>query len=233
MNAVRTLFGSITTSGKSLDGLAVVSDIVASREPLMAAKRLRDAVSHFKAARTKFSSLDDYTTKSLSDSIGEALRYVRELSPLVHQVRCAQFGLKHPSMIKEDHKHCCDHTISECDDFTRCLTNYGHIPGRDGGPCENPWWFIDKLWDIDQPGRNDCGRYGLTTTSCFSEFTTNQGQSANQNRKPVVFDPVGVGATSFRKRTAAGTLWPQLTQCFKLTPFSRAPECVASHCDQG
>jgi thiamine-phosphate diphosphorylase/hydroxyethylthiazole kinase len=81
-NAVRTLFGSITTSGKSLDGLAVVSDIVASREPLMAAKRLKDAVTHFKTSRTKFSSLDDYTTKSLRDSIGEALGYVRELSPL-------------------------------------------------------------------------------------------------------------------------------------------------------
>ena len=35
-----------------------------------------------------------------------------------------------------------------------------------------------------------------------------QGQYANQNKKPVVFDPVGVGATSFRKRTAAGKLLP-------------------------
>jgi len=85
-NAVRTLFGSITISGKSLDGLAVVSDIVASRDPSIAAKRLRDAVFHFKASRTKFSSLDCYTTESLKDSIGEALRYVRELSPLIHQV---------------------------------------------------------------------------------------------------------------------------------------------------
>lgn len=29
------------------------------------------------------------------------------------------------------------------------------------------------------------------------------GSYANQNRKPVVFDPVGVGATSFRRTTAA------------------------------
>lgn len=85
-NAVRTLIGSVTTSGKSLDGLAVVSDIVASREPLTAAQRLRDAISHFKASRTKFSSPDGYTTESIRGSIGEALRHVRELSPLVHQV---------------------------------------------------------------------------------------------------------------------------------------------------
>lgn len=147
-----------------------MSDIVASHEPLMAAKRLRDAVSHFKASRTKFSSLDDYTTKSLRDSIGEALRHVRELSPLVHQARNIQLGSEHLLMIKQDYKHCCDHTISERDDFIRCLTNYGDIPGRDGGPCENPRWFIDKLWDVDQLGRNDCGRYGFTTTLLSSEF---------------------------------------------------------------
>lgn len=86
-NAVRTLFGSITASGKSLDGLAVVSDIVASREPLIAAKKLKDAVTLFKASRIKFSSVDEYTTESLRRSVGEALRSVRELSPLVHQVR--------------------------------------------------------------------------------------------------------------------------------------------------
>jgi hydroxyethylthiazole kinase-like sugar kinase family protein len=29
------------------------------------------------------------------------------------------------------------------------------------------------------------------------------GRHANQNGKPVVFDPVGVGATAFRRATAA------------------------------
>jgi thiamine-phosphate diphosphorylase/hydroxyethylthiazole kinase len=29
------------------------------------------------------------------------------------------------------------------------------------------------------------------------------GREANKNRKPVVFDPVGVGATSYRRATAA------------------------------
>jgi len=47
------------------------------------------------------------------------------------------------------------------------------------------------------------------------------------------FDPVGVGATSFRKRTATGALLLQLTLYFKLTPLSRALDCVASHGDQG
>jgi thiamine-phosphate diphosphorylase/hydroxyethylthiazole kinase len=35
-------------------------------------------------------------------------------------------------------------------------------------------------------------------------FDLSQGHYANLNRKPVVFDPVGVGATAFRKATANG-----------------------------
>ena len=64
-----------------------MSDIVASHEPLIAAKRLRDAITQFKSSRIRFSSLDDYTAESFKRDIGEALRNVRELSPLVHQVR--------------------------------------------------------------------------------------------------------------------------------------------------
>lgn len=36
----------------------------------------------------------------------------------------------------------------------------------------------------------------------FSLFTS--GHSANLNKKPVIFDPVGVGATAFRRTTANG-----------------------------
>lgn len=35
-----------------------------------------------------------------------------------------------------------------------------------------------------------------------------QGQCANLNRKPVVFDPVGVGATSYRRNAANGSPKP-------------------------
>lgn len=43
-----------------------------------------------------------------------------------------------------------------------------------------------------------------TLTSLEGMFVA--GRYANEYRKPVVFDPVGVGATSFRKRTAAELL---------------------------
>jgi thiamine-phosphate diphosphorylase/hydroxyethylthiazole kinase len=217
-NAVRTLFGSITSSGKSLDGLAVISDIVASREPLIAAKRLKDSVSHFKASRTRF-SLGDYTTESLKGSVGEALKYVRQFSPLVHQVRFKRINSDRPLTAKEDHQYRCDHTIGERNNCTRRLADNGYISCRNGGSRKNPRGFVDQLWDVDQPRRNDRGWYGPNSSLCFTELTKHQGQYANQNKKPLIFDPVGVGATSFRKLKAAGVFWPQLTLCFKPTPL--------------
>ena len=149
-NAVRTLFGSLTRSGKSLDGLAVVSDIVASREPLAAAQQLKDIITRFKSSRTRFSSLDAYTTELLKRSVGEALRRVRELSPLVHQVRLKT--LHDPNyllMIKKDHERSCDHTISERDHCVGRFAHYGNVPRRNGGPRENSWGFVDQFRDID------------------------------------------------------------------------------------
>lgn len=167
-NAVRTLFGSITTSGKSLDGLAVVSDIVASREPLMAAMRLKDSVAHFKASRTRFSSHDDYTIESLKGSVGKALNYIRQLSPLVHQVRFKNVRPNRPLMVKKDYQHRCDHTVSERNNCTGRLAYYGYISCGNGGPCKDPWRFVDQLRDADQPRRNGRGWYEPTARLCFT-----------------------------------------------------------------
>ena len=35
---------------------------------------------------------------------------------------------------------------------------------------------------------------------------TQTGRNANVNRKPVIFDPVGVGATRYRKESAKGNV---------------------------
>ncbi|KAF9647326.1 HK-domain-containing protein [Thelephora ganbajun] len=172
-NATRILFGSIMTSGKSLDGLAVVSDIVASPEPLIAAKRLKDAVSYFKASRTKFSSLDSYTTESLKGSVGEALRYVREVSPLVHQIT----------------------NVVVTTQSANATIALGASPIMATSP--------EEMEDLARIPGGLLINFGTLTSL---EGMIVAGQHANQNKKPVVFDPVGVGATSFRKRTAAELL---------------------------
>jgi hypothetical protein len=61
------------------------------------------------------------------------------------------------------------------------------------------------------------------------------GSYANQNGKPVVFDPVGIGATSFRRATAASehffvrVLSGKAFQC----GVPRATRCMAADGDQG
>jgi hypothetical protein len=62
-----------------------------------------------------------------------------------------------------------------------------------------------------------------------------QGYHANLHRKPIIFDPVGVGATTFRRTVANGPLY-YLSPCFALTyceTYIRAAEHVASKCNKG
>jgi hypothetical protein len=54
------------------------------------------------------------------------------------------------------------------------------------------------------------------------------GQEANRNQKPVIFDPVAVGATSYRRETAKGeSHWSDLrsqTACVLITFCTAAPQ---------
>lgn len=124
-------------------------------------------------------------------------------------MRYNYFGSKRLLMIKGDHERRCDHTICKRDNCLRRLANYGYISRRNGGPCKYPRRSTGKLWDVDQFRRDGCGWYGHTARFYSSKFTVHKGQYANQNKKPIVFDPVGVGATSFRKHMAAGTPLPR------------------------
>jgi thiamine-phosphate diphosphorylase/hydroxyethylthiazole kinase len=59
------------------------------------------------------------------------------------------------------------------------------------------------------------------------------GRCANNYRKPVIFDPVGIGATSFRKDVANGVVKSYATKCdpFSFTTSQRAPGPLAGNCD--
>ena len=89
------MWGSVSQSGRALDGVAVVSDIVASPEPREAAKKISEAVKAFKALQqpafhsfsvTSPASTDPHTPESLKQRVGECLQSIRKFSPLVHQV---------------------------------------------------------------------------------------------------------------------------------------------------
>lgn len=67
------------------------------------------------------------------------------------------------------------------------------------------------------------------------------GQEANKNSKPVIFDPVAIGATSYRRETAKGELGDQddelrgnaCTDLVFLCATRRATGCLAAYGDQG
>lgn len=79
-----------------LDGVAVVSDIVASTDPCTAAQKIATVVRVFKAhqqpavhkhSMTNPASASPHTAESLKELAGSHLSSIKKFSPLVHQVR--------------------------------------------------------------------------------------------------------------------------------------------------
>lgn len=95
-NTLHCLYGSVSKSGRSLDGVAVVSDIVASTDPRMASQKIATIVKAFKVhqqpvvhrfSMTNPTSDEAYTAETLRELASTHLLSIRKFSPLVHQVR--------------------------------------------------------------------------------------------------------------------------------------------------
>ena len=96
-NLLRTLHGTVSSTGHALDGIAVISEIVASTEPRRATETLANILSAFRAdfphppgLDTRLTS-DLYVTGDLSpetvlEGVVQLLETIRGLNPLVHQV---------------------------------------------------------------------------------------------------------------------------------------------------
>ncbi|KAI0356149.1 Hydroxyethylthiazole kinase [Trametes cingulata] len=174
-NVLHCLHGSVSPTGRPLDGVAVVSDIVASTEPLVAAKRLATIISAFKAIAPPTFSLSPspYSVDAFRNGVGKVLTAVKTSAPLVHQItnnvvttQSANATLAlgaSPIMATAP---------EEMSDLSKAagalLVNFGTIQNLDGMLAA--------------------------------------GFHYNLNRKPVVFDPVGVGATQYRRTSAAALL---------------------------
>ncbi|KAH9045113.1 thiamine biosynthetic bifunctional enzyme [Lactarius hengduanensis] len=180
-NLLRTLHGCASPTGHTLDGVAVVSDIVASPEPQAAARRLVQTFRAWAAAASRGPTAflvtpeqkAQYTPEAIAAAAAALVDTVRRVRPLVHQItnnvvktQSANVTLAlggSPIMAEAE---------AEQADLARMpgglLINFGTIDALDGMLAA--------------------------------------GSHANQNGKPVVFDPVGVGATSFRRATAAKLL---------------------------
>lgn len=91
-NVLRTLHGSVSTTGHALDGVAVVSDIVGSSDPSASARTLFDIIRAFKSSSVEVpgpSTLSTlvYNPEYIKASVSNLLGVTKSLRPLVHQVK--------------------------------------------------------------------------------------------------------------------------------------------------
>ncbi|CCM00421.1 uncharacterized protein FIBRA_02451 [Fibroporia radiculosa] len=173
-NALQCLHGAISTTGHRLDGLAVVSDIVASTEPYAAAKRLSTIIHAFKSNKihTFSGAAGPYNQEYIKDRVGRLLSTIRKHGPLVQQITN-------------------NVVTTQSANATLAL---GASPIMANAP--------EEMADLGKAIGGLLINFG-TIQSLDGMLIA--GHNANINRKPVVFDPVGVGASTFR-RTSANTL---------------------------
>ena len=100
-NLLRTLHGSVSSTNHALDGVAIVSDIVAAPDPEAASKRIQTIFSNFHAnflhnpAGLAIGSQQVAgmpSADSVLSNVANFMREIRERNPLIHQVRLCFFS---------------------------------------------------------------------------------------------------------------------------------------------
>jgi thiamine-phosphate diphosphorylase/hydroxyethylthiazole kinase len=176
-NLSRVLSGAVAVDGRCLDGVAVVSEIVASDSPKDSARQLRETLSAFRSSV----SLD---WKALEKSVGKdyfvpristVLDHVRSKSPLVHQITNTVVSTQSANVtLAIGASPIMATAAEEMEDLSRVcdalLVNIG------------------------------------TLTQATKEGMLRGGSSYNTAKKPVILDPVGIGATQYRKDAVAELL---------------------------
>ncbi|TFK44211.1 thiamine biosynthetic bifunctional enzyme Thi4 [Crucibulum laeve] len=173
-NLLRTLHGTVSSRDRPLDGIAVVSDIFASPHPLQAAKKLSKIFHAFKD-----DILSAKPTPTLYD--GDVLMSEKVLRAVVHLMESVR---KVNPLI-----HQITNTVVATQSANVTLA-LGASPIMATEPQE-----MEDLSRI-------CGALLVNIGTMRAENLEGMqkaGFYANTFRKPIVFDPVGIGASTFRK----------------------------------
>ncbi|TDL24154.1 Hydroxyethylthiazole kinase [Rickenella mellea] len=172
-NVSRTLHGSVSVHGKALEGVAVVSEIMASTTPQQVARRLFEIVHGYKLAPRKHLQNPFRTPLDSSQNIVNAaaslLSIIRKSSPLIHQITN-------------------NVVVNQSANATLAL---GASPIMATAAAE--------MQDLSQVSGALLVNFG---TIGDVEGMLEAGRCANATRKPIVFDPVAVGATQHRRTIA-------------------------------
>ncbi|GAA6024150.1 hypothetical protein JCM10207_001600 [Rhodosporidiobolus poonsookiae] len=162
---------------RSLDGLAVVSSIAASPDPAEAARELRRL----------FDARPVYPNR-LEEGAGKTAEEIVEIAS--EMVRLLREGSRKPLV----HHITNQVVMNDCANLTLA---FSASPIMSASPDEAP--SLSRLIS--------CLLVNLgTITEAQIHAQKVAAAAANVNEKPVVFDPVGVGATEYRKKSASDLL---------------------------
>ncbi|KAH9978842.1 thiamine biosynthetic bifunctional enzyme [Lactifluus volemus] len=165
----------------SLDGVAVVSEIMASCDPRAAAQCLTQTFRAWTAAASRgptgFLVTPEqkarYTREGIAAAAAALVETVRRVRPLVHQITNNVVKTQSANVTL---------ALGGSPIMTEAETEQADLARMPGGLLIN---------------------FGTIGTL---EGMLAAGRHANQNGKPIVFDPVGVGATAFRRTSAEPTV---------------------------
>lgn len=174
-NLLRTLHGSMSPSGHKLDGIAVVSEIVASHGPYAISRTLRETYTTWDActAEQKAKPSIAYTAENTKAGVANLMGIIQTTNPLIHQIT----------------------NVVVTNQSANATLALGASPIMATAP--------EEMEDLSRVLGALLINFGTVTDKAGMILA---GKYANCERKPIVFDPVGVGATQFRRETAAQLL---------------------------
>ncbi len=165
---------ALNGAGAKVDGLAVISDIYGSEDPAQAAKELHAIVSSFRSSVAQSISPSKKSLLDLALDLHDAHRSSSATPPLVQTIT------SHVSSTLSANVALCFSSSPIMSHEPEEAADLARI--AEGGVVLN----IGTIGRESRKGMKEVGR------------------EANRHRKPVVLDPVGVGASTFRKEVVEG-----------------------------
>ncbi|KAJ8076802.1 thiamine biosynthetic bifunctional enzyme [Marasmius tenuissimus] len=193
-NLLRTLYGSVSRTRHALDGVAVVSEIMASTDPKEAATRLSGILQTFKSGSTiplGFSfGQNVYTPDRVIEQVARLMKHMKEVNPLVHQVRVTK-------RLSQLHTRYDVHVSTKITNNVVVAQSANTTISIGASPIMAT--TAQEMPDLARVCDGLLVNIGTLTQDAFAGMLE-AGSCMNANHKPIVFDPVGVGATAYRKR---------------------------------
>ncbi|KAJ7132784.1 thiamine biosynthetic bifunctional enzyme Thi4 [Mycena crocata] len=167
-NLARLMHGSVSQTNHRLDGVAVVSDVIASSDPKKAAQLLKSVFMAFKKSRNLLGGKDIWPREEILDKAITIMDVVRTRSPLIHQIT----------------------NIVVSNQSANITLAVGASPIMATAP--------EEMFDLSKLSGALLVNIGTLRPESLDGMSKG-GYFVNAARNPIVLDPVGVGASSFRK----------------------------------